>query len=140
MKFCLISHILVMLEIQVIATLAPPIFAKRPCSAIYFSVKNIKIGPEMAKWRGFSFQKHAILGLFAHFFRFFGIFRSTSFFRIAIVRKVFGAQKPNDIRGLRMSMGLLKMSSDFHYHLRCGILLSAKIKVLFFGTEEVYHT
>ena len=53
LKFGPISHITLARQNHVIATLAPPTSAKRPYSLIYFSVKNIKIGQEMAKWWGF---------------------------------------------------------------------------------------
>ena len=98
-----------MLEIQVIATLAPPIFYQRACSAIFWTVKIVKIGQELAKWRGFPFQKHAILATFAHFLAIFGTFRSTSFFRIAIVGRVFGLYVKGTFRSLGISKGLLRM-------------------------------
>ena len=60
LKFGPISHILAMLEIQVIATLAPPIISERPCSGIYFSVRIVQIGPEMAKSRSLSFGERKI--------------------------------------------------------------------------------
>ena len=50
LKFGPISHIIATRENmknQVRATLVPPIFAKRPSSAIYFSVRILQIGPEL---------------------------------------------------------------------------------------------
>ena len=90
MKFGPISHILAMLEIQVIATLAPNIFSKRPCSGIYFSVRIGQIGPELAKWQSFQNYGFAVLVLKAPTFGDFGPFWVPAFFCLPQACHIFG--------------------------------------------------